>query len=110
MGGLALVVGRRRRRRVVAAHCDKELWRQLYKNRASRKIDSQIIFSRAYDFPKTFSLTWNKFSGKTYFNTIPLSLSLGTNMFARSSRRRWTLSRTRELSRLVDGRVRMSDS
>ena len=45
-------------------------WRQLYKNRSSRKIDSQRLFSREYDFPKTFSLTQNPFSGKTYFYTI----------------------------------------
>ena len=25
------------------------------------------VFSREYDFPKTFSLTENQFSGKTYF-------------------------------------------
>ena len=27
-------------------------------------------FQREYDFPKTFSLTENQFSGKTYFYTI----------------------------------------
>ena len=40
------------------------------KSRSSQKIDSQIIFSREYDFPKTFSLAENQFSGKTYFYTI----------------------------------------
>ena len=45
-------------------------WRQLYKNRSSRKIDFQRLFSREEDFPKTFSLTDNQFSGKTYFYTI----------------------------------------
>ena len=44
--------------------------RQLYKNRSSRKIDSQRLFSRECDFPKTFSLTENQFSRKTYFYTI----------------------------------------
>ena len=43
---------------------------ELYKNRSSRKIDSHRLFSREYDFPKTFSLTENQFSGKTYFYTI----------------------------------------
>ena len=43
------------------------VWGQLYKNRSSRKIDSQILFSREYDFTKTFSLTENPFSRKTYF-------------------------------------------
>ena len=47
-----------------------EFCRQLYKNRSSRKIDSQILFLREYDFPKTFSLTENLFSWKTYFYTI----------------------------------------
>ena len=46
------------------------LWRQLYKNRSSRKIDSRRLFSREYDFPKTFSLSKNPFSGKTYIYTI----------------------------------------
>ena len=45
-------------------------WRQLYKNRSSQKIDSQRLLSREYDFPKTFSLIENQFSGKTYFYTI----------------------------------------
>ena len=45
-------------------------WRQLYKNRSSRKIDSRRLFSREKDFPKTFSLTENQFSGKTYFYAI----------------------------------------
>ena len=39
-------------------------------NRSSRKIDSRRIFSREYDFPKTFPLTENQFSRKTYFYTI----------------------------------------
>ena len=43
---------------------------QLYKNRSSRKIDSRRLFTREYDFLKTFSLTENQFSGKTYFYTI----------------------------------------
>ena len=43
---------------------------ELYKNRSSRKIDSQGLFSREHDFPKTFSLTENQFSRKTYFYTI----------------------------------------
>ena len=43
---------------------------ELNKNRSSRKIDSQRLFSREYDFPKTFSLTENQCSGKTYFYTI----------------------------------------
>ena len=30
---------------------------ELYKNMSSRKIDSWRLFSREYDFPKTFSLT-----------------------------------------------------
>ena len=38
---------------------------ELYKNRSSRKTDSRIVFSREYDFPKTFSLTENQSSGKT---------------------------------------------
>ena len=45
-------------------------WRQWYKNRSSRKIDSQRLLSRESDFQKTFSLTENQFSGKTYFHTI----------------------------------------
>ena len=44
--------------------------RQLYKNWTSRKIDSQRLFSREQDFHKTFSLTENEISGKTYFYTI----------------------------------------
>ena len=43
---------------------------ELYKNRSSWKIDSRRLFSREYDFPKTFALTENPFSGKTYFYTI----------------------------------------
>ena len=43
---------------------------ELYKNRSSRKIDSQRLFLREYDFLKTFSLTENQFSGKTYLYTI----------------------------------------
>ena len=49
---------------------EDEALRQLYKNRPSRKIDSQRLFSREYDFHKTFSLTENHFSGRTYFYTI----------------------------------------
>ena len=45
-------------------------WRQLYKNRSSRKIDSRRLCSREWDFQKTISLTENQFSGKTYFYTI----------------------------------------
>ena len=44
--------------------------RQLYKNRSSRKINSQRLFSIEWDFSKTFSLTEKQFSGKTYFYTI----------------------------------------
>ena len=61
-------------------HCGRRSWccprsrggccGQLYKNRFSRKIDSPRLFSREYDFPKTFSLTGTQFSGKTYFYTI----------------------------------------
>ena len=39
-------------------------------NRSFRKIDSQRLFSREWDFPKTLSLTENQFSGRTYFYTI----------------------------------------
>ena len=39
---------------------------QLYKNSSSRKIDSRRLLSREKDFPKTFSLTENQFSRKTY--------------------------------------------
>ena len=46
------------------------LWRQLYKSRSSRKIDSHRLCLRECDFPKTFSLTENQISGKTYFYTI----------------------------------------
>ena len=42
----------------------------MYKDMSSRKIDSRRLFLREYDFPKTFSLTENQFSGKTYFYTI----------------------------------------
>ena len=41
--------------------------------RSSRKIDSRRLFSREYDFPKTFSLTENQFSGKTYLCTLVLA-------------------------------------
>ena len=50
--------------------CQDETWDELYKDRFSRKIDYQRLFSREYDFPKTFSLTENQFSRKTYFYTI----------------------------------------
>ena len=43
---------------------------ELYKNRSSRKMDSQILFSREYDFSKTVSLTEKQFCGKTHFYTI----------------------------------------
>ena len=43
---------------------------ELYKNRSSRKADSWRLLSREYDFPKTFSLTENQLSQKTYFYTI----------------------------------------
>ena len=46
----------------------------LYKNRSSRKINSRRLFPRVHDFPKTFSLTENQFSGKTYFHTIAYRL------------------------------------
>ena len=54
---------------------DEEVWMQLYKNRPSRKINSQRLSSREWDFQKTFSLTENQFSGKTYFYTIRPSLA-----------------------------------
>ena len=59
-GGVDVVV-------VVLEHGD---WRQLYKNGPSRKIYSQRLLSREYDFRRTFSLTENLFSGKTYSYTI----------------------------------------
>ena len=46
-------------------------WRQLYKNRSPWKIDSRIIFLREYGFLKTFSLTENQFSRKTFFIQLP---------------------------------------
>ena len=42
----------------------------MYKNRSCRKIDSRRLLSREYDIRKTFSLTENPFSGKTYSYTI----------------------------------------
>ena len=39
---------------------------QLYKNSSSRKIDSWRLFSREYDFPKTFSLP-----GRPIFIQLP---------------------------------------
>ena len=80
---------RRRRRRP---------WRQLYKNRSSRKIDSLRIFTRERDFPKTFSLTENQFSGKTYFYTIGpwVSPADPTSLILRSACR--TGLRTTEVS------------
>ena len=50
----------------------------MYKNRSSRKIDFQRLFSREYDFTKTFSLTENQFSGKTYFYTIASSYTFSS--------------------------------
>ena len=42
---------------IVLNNPDYEVARdELYKNRSSRKIDSQRPFSSKYDFPKTFSL------------------------------------------------------
>ena len=38
-------------------------------------MDSQRLFSREKDFQKTFSLTENQFSGKTYFYTIASRMS-----------------------------------
>ena len=38
-----------------------------------RRINSQRLFSREYDFQKTFSLTEYRFSRKTYFYTIASS-------------------------------------
>ena len=68
--------------------CPTSSWRQLHKNRSSRKIHSQRQFSREYDFLKTFSLTENQFSGKTYFYTIrPCSRGRRTPA-ARTGRRR----------------------
>ena len=55
---------------------------ELYKNRSSRKIDSRGLFSREYDFPKTFSLTENQFSQKTYFSTIASSPNAKTGTSA----------------------------
>ena len=53
-------------------------WGQLYKIRSSRKIDSRRLFSREKDFTKTFALTENQLSGKTYFYTIrPWEVCLG---------------------------------
>ena len=49
---------------------DNALRDELYKNRSSRKIDSRRLFSREYDFGKTFSLTENQFYRKTYFYAI----------------------------------------
>ena len=51
------------------ASCDRWIfsWRQLYKNRSSRKIDSQRLFSREYYFPKTFSPTELSFPGRPIF-------------------------------------------
>ena len=43
---------------------------QLYKIGLPGKFKSRRLFSREYDFLKTFSLTENQFSGKTYFYTI----------------------------------------
>ena len=56
---------------------DVVAWDKLYKNWSSGKIDSRRLFPREYDFPKTFSLTENQFSGKTFFYTIASSLLLG---------------------------------
>ena len=36
-------------------------------------MNSQRLFWREYDFPKTFSLNENQFSGKIYFYTIASS-------------------------------------
>ena len=44
-----------------------EIRDELYKNRSSRKIYSRRLFSREYDFWKTFSLTENQFSGRPIF-------------------------------------------
>ena len=49
---------------------------------SSRKNDSQRLFSREYDFPKTFSLTENQFSQKTYFSTIASSPNAKTGTSA----------------------------
>ena len=52
----------------------RQHWDELYKDGSSRKIDSRRLFSREYEFPKTFSLTENQFSGKTtYFYAIASS-------------------------------------
>ena len=50
-----------------AVRSGEEARDELFKNRSSRKMDSRRLLSREYDFPKTFSLTVNQFSGKTYF-------------------------------------------
>ena len=60
-------------------------WIQLYKNRSSRKIDSQRLFTREEDFPKTFSLTENQFSGKTYFYSIGPCCTAGWTSLAQPS-------------------------
>ena len=40
-------------------------------------MDSRRLFSREYDFQKTFSLTENQFSGKTHFYTIAFRVLAG---------------------------------
>ena len=57
-------------RRAMSSVVSTASWRQLYNIRSYRKIDSQRLFSREKDFPKTFSLTENQFSRKIYFYTI----------------------------------------
>ena len=42
-------------------------WSQLYKNRSARKIDSRRLFSKEYDFPKTFFLLRICFPGRPIF-------------------------------------------
>ena len=57
---------------------------ELYKDRFSRKIDYQRLFSGEYDFPKTFSLTENQFSRKTHFYTIASRPGSSTSTHYRS--------------------------
>ena len=52
----------------------------MYKSRSSRKIDSQRIFSREYDFPEYLYLSENQFSRKTYFYTVASRLVKCTSL------------------------------
>ena len=83
-------------------------WRQLCKSRSSRKIDSQILFSRELDFQKTLSLTENQFSGKTYLHTIRPCRRPARTRTPPSCPRRACASRTR--SRWILTRCRRNPS